>query len=366
MPEQPEACRFWLGRLGQDMTEEGVLAVRRLEPTPVLEIHIHGGREVSRFLLELFLARGISSLSWEAMLRESETDSLRCQAAAELARTTTVRTAGIVLDQYQGAFAAAVQRTAEQLRSGQSDQARAMLGELLRHADVGLHLTTPWRIVVAGAPNVGKSSLVNALAGYQRSIVAPTPGTTRDVVTTQLAIDGWPVELVDTAGLRSDGEALEAMGIEQARAAAAAADLVLWLVDASTAHLWPGERPARLHLIVNKIDLPPAWDLAEAGEALRISAATGEGVPELVRALGDWLVPDPPMPGTAVPFTQSLIERLREVERLLQSQEEGAIGRAACSARRLSRRDCFPFAMVCVRAQCNLSWPFSLAAEVAY
>ena len=104
---------------------------------------------------------------------------------------------------------------------------------LARYAPLGRRLTAPWRVVVAGPPNVGKSSLVNALAGYQRSIVAPTPGTTRDVVTTRLAIDGWPVELADTAGVREATDALETQGVRLAREATAAADLCLWVLDAS-------------------------------------------------------------------------------------------------------------------------------------
>src|SRR5205823_6640829 len=92
--------------------------------------------------------------------------------------------------------------------------------------------------------NVGKSSLINALAGYQRSIVAPTPGTTRDVVRVPVALDGWPVELLDTAGLRGDAPALEAAGIEQAREQAASADLCVWVLDATVPALDRGDRAA--------------------------------------------------------------------------------------------------------------------------
>ena len=78
---------------------------------------------------------------------------------------------------------------------------------------VAEHLDRPWRVVIAGAPNVGKSSLVNALAGFARSLVSPTAGTTRDVVTTRIALDGWPIELCDTAGQRESADAVESAGI---------------------------------------------------------------------------------------------------------------------------------------------------------
>jgi tRNA modification GTPase len=185
---------------------------------------------------------------------------------------------------------------------------------------------TPWRVTVAGAPNVGKSSLVNALAGYRRSVVSATPGTTRDVVTTLLALDGWPVELADTAGVRQGPGAVEAAGIEQAKAAAATADLCLWVLDATAPPVWPAFALPLLRLVVNKVDLPAAWDLAEAGEALHVSATTGAGLPALCDAVAGWLVPTPLPPGAAVPFTPALCDRVETARRQLAA---GAPGQAA-------------------------------------
>jgi hypothetical protein len=111
-------------------------------------------------------------------------------------------------------------------------------------------LTTPWRVTVAGAPNVGKSSLVNALAGYQRSVVSATPGTTRDVVTTVIALDGWPVELSDTAGMRDDAVRWRARKYSRG-GAAREADLCLWVLDAWCA-VWPAVPSQDTRLILNK------------------------------------------------------------------------------------------------------------------
>jgi tRNA modification GTPase len=317
LAELPESGQFRLGRLGDAVSEEAVLAVRSIEPI-LLELHVHGGYEVTRYLLELFAECGDIPVSWQQMLQRYESDSIRGMAANVLACTTTTRTAAIALDQYQGAFRAFLRQTEALIVAGEFERARKVVQDVLRYADVGRHLTAPWRVVIAGAPNVGKSSLVNALAGYHRSVVSPTTGTTRDVVTAQLAIDGWPVEVVDTAGLRVGGEALEEMGIDQACAAVAESDLAIWLVDASAEPVWPDDALhtlRQLRIVVNKIDLPARWGVDEG--FLSLSATTGQGVPELVAALGTWLVSDPPPAGAAVPCTNEMIEHLLEAGRLL-------------------------------------------------
>src|SRR5262249_18501205 len=151
-------------------------------------------------------------------------------------------------------------------------------------------------------------------AGYQRSVVAATPGTTRDVVTTLTAVEGWLIELADTAGLREEAGSLEGQGIQRARAVAANADLCLWVLDASTPPVGPEGALSRIRLVVNKVDLPPAWDLGQAAGAVRVSARTGAGLAELCQALARWLVPDPPPPGAALPFTPALCSRIEEAQ----------------------------------------------------
>jgi tRNA modification GTPase len=130
------------------------------------------------------------------------------------------------------------------------------------------------RVVIAGPPNAGKSSLLNALVGREAAITSEIPGTTRDLVEASVAIGGVPFLLVDTAGLRESDDAIEAIGVARAEASVAAADIVLWLgtpVDAP-----PGA--VRVH---TKSDLAPAPD----GPDLSTSAKTGEGLDALVRLL---------------------------------------------------------------------------------
>jgi tRNA modification GTPase len=169
-------------------------------------------------------------------------------------------------------------------------------------------------VVVAGAANVGKSSLVNALLGYQRSLVFSEPGTTRDVVAASTAVDGWPVELADTAGLRDPQDAIESAGVALARQRLAAADAVVLVFDRTRA--WTAADGALLAewpqavVVHSKSDLPPA--LADnRPPGLYTSAVTGQGIDQLVGVIAARVVPDPPPARAAVPFTVRQIDSLQ-------------------------------------------------------
>ena len=205
---------------------------------------------------------------------------------------------------------------------------------------MGRHLVEPWKVVVAGAPNVGKSSLVNALAGFQRAVVSEVAGTTRDVVSVQLAFDGWPVELTDTAGLR-EAEGLEAEGVERAKKAVDDADLILWVTDAADPEgTWPEPGECRMDdviFVTNKIDLVSSWEPDEFSRKHRgvaVSATAGTGIPELIAEIVRRLIPDlPPPPGAAVPYTSWLADVVDSANNALEAVQVE-------KARRLLR-DCF-------------------------
>jgi tRNA modification GTPase len=180
-------------------------------------------------------------------------------------------------------------KTAAELR----DEIAAVLAGAAR----GERLRDGLTVAIAGPPNVGKSSLYNVLARRDAAIVSPHPGTTRDVLELHLDLDGYPVTVLDTAGIRPAADPVEQEGVDRARARAAGADLVLWVVDASAqvpdASALSGEGDGTRWLVLNKLDLldsHPERSLGPAVSALfsRVfwtSARTGEGVQEVLEGL---------------------------------------------------------------------------------
>ncbi len=188
------------------------------------------------------------------------------------------------------------------------------IGELLEGPRVE-PLRDGIRVVIAGPPNAGKSSLINALAQSERAIVTPIAGTTRDVIEVPLAIGGVPFVLVDTAGLRESGDVVESIGIDRARHEVGQSDLLLWMGSRSDAPHHPGL--IQLH---SKVDLAP---VTKSSGALAISAVTGEGLREL---------------------TKLLIERARNLlpkgdELALDRRQHGLLGEANGALTRASELD---------------------------
>ncbi|MBN8989115.1 MAG: tRNA uridine-5-carboxymethylaminomethyl(34) synthesis GTPase MnmE [Rhizobiales bacterium] len=138
-------------------------------------------------------------------------------------------------------------------------------------------------VAITGPPNVGKSTLMNQLARREVAIVSPHAGTTRDVIEVQLDLDGYPVTVIDTAGIRETDDPVEQEGVRRARARAAEADLVLWLADGANEEVHH-DGTAPVWGIRNKIDLESYRPMAEAGR-FAISARSGDGLPELISAL---------------------------------------------------------------------------------
>lgn len=281
-------------------------------------IHCHGGAAACDAVINALVQQGAQHVPifahkfWACDLSD---ESLSLRPRNALSQALTERTALILLDQLNGAWMSAAKELAR-LSIDDKRAAVEFIDQLLARAPVGLHLTGPWQVVIAGRPNAGKSSLLNALVGFQRSITSPQPGTTRDVVTARTAIDGWPVELRDTAGLRSSGDAIESLGVELAEAELIAADLVLYLIPSEETAEQVAEqmrevsaiRSGRPLLVVRtKLDLHSA---TATPTEHAVSAQSGAGLPELMTAIIAHLIPVVPPVGVAVPFLPELVAAL--------------------------------------------------------
>jgi tRNA modification GTPase len=332
--------RIVLGHWGGTSGEELIVCQRSDNQ---FEIHCHGGTAAVIAVTNALAREGCVPSTWQDWVQKNSTDSISVSARISLAEAVTERTAGVLLDQLNGALADAINRVIASVTGSNWRDAIDSIDTLLALRDVGLHLTRPWRVVVCGPPNVGKSSLMNALAGYERAIVSPTPGTTRDIVTITTAIDGWPIQLADTAGLRSTRDELESAGIALAAATVLEADLVIAMADSkATREDWQNNGPTELNglfdqaaktiRVINKVDLLSADERFELSarianqksnsrETLLVSALSREGIAALSQTISHMLVPTSLPPGTAVPFAMKQFELLAAARQAIERRE---------------------------------------------
>ena len=280
----------------------------------VIEISCHGAPVVLRFCIERALHEGARLADpGEFTLRaymNGRIDLPQAEAVRDLIEATTLYQARVAAQQIEGSVSKRIRPIKERLLElislleagidfAEDDISVASCEEILRRLDpiqsalqellvtfaAGKYVYQGFTLAIAGRPNVGKSSLFNRLLEQNRAIVTDIPGTTRDLVSETTAIDGIPVKLVDTAGIRTGEDLIEMLGIERTHQAVADADLTLLVFDRSseaTQEDWAlleklsDRRPI---LVGNKSDLESK--LAGFTELLPVSAVTGEGIPEL-------------------------------------------------------------------------------------
>lgn len=302
------------------------VAPRSFTGQDVAEIHAHGGSLNLRQILDLLLrlgarAAGPGEFTLRAFLNR-RMDLSRAEAVRDVIQAQTEAALNASRRHLMGDTRRFCEEARQQLLSvlahieamvdfpdeeippaASLDYATRLktLGRTLERAAAsytrGRLLTEGVEIMIAGAPNVGKSSLMNRLLGRERAIVADSPGTTRDLIEATLDIAGVPARLVDSAGLRDDGDTIEAIGVTRARERLQSTDVVVWVLDASRPlapedRALSGQIAGRKGLLVrNKCDLPPrlseseARALAPGWPLLSLCALNGEGVGELEEAL---------------------------------------------------------------------------------
>jgi len=286
----------------------------------VVELHCHGGAAAARAALRRLLDAGCrmaepGEFTFRAFVN-GKLDLAQAEAVADLVDAGSEAARRIAAGQLAGGLSRRIGELCDRVNSlrseceahldfpdeeldlagshiaGECRRLRGGVEELLRTADVGAALRNGVPVVLAGAPNAGKSSLMNRLVGRDRAIVSDIPGTTRDVIEAPLALRGFPVTLSDTAGLRESADPLERSGVERTLAALEGARVVFYLLDASApdpaAEIAEAEvrRIPGMIAVWNKIDLAAERELPEVPgmPAVRISARTGEGIDGLLDA----------------------------------------------------------------------------------
>jgi tRNA modification GTPase len=321
----------------------------------VAEFHVHGGRAVVDAVLgALGRIKGLRPAEPGEFTRRAvengKFDLTQAEALADLIDAETEGQRKQALRQYEGALAelydgwrarllhaaawaeAGIDFAEEEVPEDVAARARADASSIL--AAIRLHLDDSRRgeivrdglfLTVIGPPNAGKSSLVNALAKRDVAIVAATPGTTRDIVEVRLDLAGYAIVVADTAGLREAVEAVEAEGVRRALERAAAADIVVLVVDGSAADPFAGVSEATVEaasfIVWNKADLP--WPAPPTG--IRVSAATGEGLDALL--------------DTLAALVRTRLERSRESPPLTRARHRHALGEAATALDRALQTD---------------------------
>lgn len=286
-----------LNRICDDLVCDGVLKGDELDPTTLISGDSIGSDAAQFETLRLLVRREIQN---------------------RLANARTRKMASFILAQATNSLHSDL-KTLLDSEKAETPEAAAIRTRLSGWKDIADHLTKPWRVVLAGAPNVGKSSLMNAIAGMERSIVCNQPGTTRDVVEVDTVIDGWPFRIVDTAGLRADTkDEIEGQGIQLSHQAASQCDVLCLIVDGNSGIAdWSEQMPLatlpkNTVIVQNKSDLLAEAESIQASfrdldgwaalPVISVSALTGEGLSTLLQRIRQSVVPLEPTTDTALPL----------------------------------------------------------------
>jgi len=323
----------------------------------VVEIHCHGGQLLTRRILDLFIDAGVRlSRPGEFTLRafiNGRIDLSQAEGVIDLIRSRSDVASRIALQQMDGSLSRRLHRYMSSFREilaqieaeidfpedeipqtsydtflHTSEQILSDMKTLLASFDMGRILREGISVILLGSPNVGKSSLLNRLLGEDRAIVSEIPGTTRDTIEEQILLNGLPLRLVDTAGLRVSDNPIEAEGVERTRRKVESADIILLMIDSSNTHpIDPATLDSvsnkKVLLVVNKVDLclPTIPDNLNHLPSVCLSALTGEGVDKLKDMIVSIVLPETPTTETHEDFCLSDRRHREAVQRSSQSLE---------------------------------------------
>lgn len=326
---QTEANLLRLGWLGRDE----VVAVKRLDAySKKLEVEIqgHGSPILVRSLIEQLGAAGATETDHDTYLQAHGVKWLERLAIRHLNTASATKAIKILWNQSQGALRQALDQIVQGLHEpAKSEESLAALISLNATAHWGTRLSVGFKVALAGPPNVGKSTLINALAGYNRVLVSPIPGTTRDLVDVPLTIGGWPIVMTDMAGLRDQThDPLEAAGIALARSRQRQSDLVVSLAEAAPGQAFDTHVEHENEIKVwTKGDLTPDF-LPDQPDRLVISAQSGAGLEKLMQLMIQHLISESALQNShdciPVIFDPAIFEPIVAAIASLEKQDTGA------------------------------------------
>jgi tRNA modification GTPase len=339
---QMEPGRLLYGRLVRDDAplDEVLLECVQAGGHGVFVINGHGGALASQRTMAALMAEGARPAREREFLARQRrlglVDRIQEETAQRIPRALTLRAAQVLIEQHEGALAAVHD---ELLRRTDWPWVVERLRRLLATAAFGRGMVRPPRLVIAGRPNVGKSTLANALLRFDRMLVHPEPGTTRDTIEEGLSLGGLPFTLVDTAGLRAAQSEVEREGVRRGAQALRRADVALLVFDASVPLQEEDRRilarsGTRMRVpVLNKSDLPAAIParLIEEETGCRpmvVSALSGAGLGELEERILRAAYPQMPAKGEAVLFT---LRQERLVKAALRAAERKDRARLAAA-----------------------------------
>ena len=368
--KQLEPRVMTLGTISDGEPIDRVLAVYFAAPASytgedMVEIHCHGGMIVTKQILDLLLKNGAQpaepgEFSKRAFLN-GKMDVSQAEAVSELISSLSEKSAKMSMRQLSGELGSKVSKMQDELTDGlasihtalaypEEDLEESIISDAIEKSDSlldeirslidsfkrGKLMREGAKVAIAGKPNVGKSSLLNAILGEQRAIVTHIPGTTRDVISEYYNIRGLPIQLVDTAGIRKTDDIVEKIGVERSIEALNTADITLLIFDASkelseqdVEIALKAKSQGEVIAVLNKSDLEPKLSAKEISDKLNlephlISAKTGEGVDALLDEMYVSIMSDDALAEGVTITNARHAAALKEAASALESAKEGA------------------------------------------